>query len=80
MQALAKDTANDIKMCANECDTYSKKRLLVKVLKGQVWQEKLIEWIGNFAKRKEEFEFALAMHTAKALDSVKITVHALDAK
>lgn len=80
MQSLSEGTATDIKACANVCDTYSKKRLLVKVLKGQVWEAKLVEWIEKFTKRKAEFEFALTMHTARAVDSVKVTVESMEVK
>lgn len=80
MQSISKQTAADIKACANVCDTYGKKRLLVKVLKGQVWEARLVEWVGTFTKRKSEFEFALAMHTARTVDSVKNTVEAVDQK
>ena len=80
MQSLSETTASDIKACANACDTYTKKHLLVKVLKGQVWEGKLVTWIETFTKRKSEFEFALAMHTARAVDAVKLTVEAMDAK
>ena len=41
LQDLVDRTANDIKECANVCDTYSKKRLLVKVLKGPIWDDTL---------------------------------------
>ena len=80
MQSLSQKTADDIKACANECDTYNKKRLLVKVLKGQVWQDKLVEWIEKFAKRKDEFELALTMHTARTVDYTQKAVEALDAR
>ncbi|KAJ3543517.1 hypothetical protein NM688_g5844 [Phlebia brevispora] len=80
MQALSNQTAEDIKECANVCDTYAKKRLLVKVLKGQVWEAKLVTWVGTFTKRKDEFQFALSIHTASAVDSVKYTVEAMDKK
>ena len=78
MQSLASQTANDIKSCANVCDTYGKKKLIVKVLKGQVWESKLAGWIETFTKRKDDFEFALAMHTARAVDAVKSSVDAMN--
>ena len=80
LQELSEKTAADIKACANVCDTYTKKRLLVKVLKGQIWEGKLVEWIEKFTSRKTEFEFALAIHTARAVDATKDSVEALHAK
>ena len=43
-------------------------------------QEKLVGWLEGFTKRKTDFEFALSIHTARNVDSVKNTVEALDAK
>ena len=80
MQTLSEQTARDLKDCANVCDTYAKKRLLVRVLKGQIWDAKLVEWIGKFTTRKAEFEFALSVHTARAVDSVEVTVTGIDTK
>ncbi|TCD67366.1 hypothetical protein EIP91_010200 [Steccherinum ochraceum] len=85
LQGLAKQTADDIKNCANACDTYSKKRLLVKVLKGYVWEERLVEFVGTFQQRKTEFEQALTMHIARTVErmdrtlaGVKITADAIN--
>ena len=61
-------TAADIKECANACDTYSKKRLLVKVFKGAVWDETLQEYIKRFSDRKTDFNFAVSLHTGMAID------------
>ena len=36
MHSLAEEAAITIKECANACDTYSKQKLVVKVLKGPV--------------------------------------------
>ena len=65
---LIKRTATDIKECANVCDTYSKKRLLVKVLKGPIWDDTLKGFIQLFVDRKAEFSFAVAIHTGIAID------------
>ena len=80
MQETVEHAKRDIEQCAAECDMYHKKSTLVKVLKGQVWQGKLEGWIGTFAKRKEEFQFNLAIHTGTAVDSVKNTTEAMDRK
>ena len=61
-------TAADIKECANVCDTYSKKRLLVKVLKGHSWDEKLQGYIQLFANRKAEITHLVTLHTGVAVD------------
>ena len=68
LDSLVRKTAADIKECANACDTYSKKRLLVKVLKGPVWDETLKGYMQLFAERKVEFGFAVSVHTGMAVD------------
>ncbi|THH02008.1 hypothetical protein EW026_g787 [Hermanssonia centrifuga] len=80
MQSLASLAAEDIKDCANVCDTYSKKKLLVKVLKGPIWESRLTEFIGRFARRQSDFKFALAIHTATVADSMREAVDGIDDK
>ncbi|OSD05604.1 hypothetical protein PYCCODRAFT_1405323 [Trametes coccinea BRFM310] len=77
---LAEKTAKDIKDCANVCDTFLKKRLIVKVLKGPVWAEKLAEFVKTFADRKADFQFALVMHTANTVTDIKKQNQEIDAK
>ncbi|KAM5542913.1 hypothetical protein V8D89_003297, partial [Ganoderma adspersum] len=72
-----KRTADDIKECANVCDTYSKKRLLVKVLKGPMWDDMLKGFIKLFADRKAEFSFAVSIHTGMAIDRANDKLDAL---
>ncbi|KAJ6561494.1 hypothetical protein DFH09DRAFT_1160085 [Mycena vulgaris] len=78
MQEIVKGTAEDIKACANACDTYTKKRLIVKVLKGPIWEGKLVKFVGIFTKRRGEFEFALTMHTALGVDAANRAISAVD--
>ncbi|KAJ7785322.1 hypothetical protein DFH07DRAFT_976101 [Mycena maculata] len=51
------------------CDTYVKKKLVVKILKSQVWDSKLADFAVTFTKRRSEFEFALAIHTSVGVDA-----------
>ncbi|KAJ7498476.1 hypothetical protein FB451DRAFT_1016491 [Mycena latifolia] len=78
MQEIIKGTAEDIKSCANACDTYTKKKLIVKVLKGPIWEGKLVKFVGIFTKRRGEFEFALTMHTALGVDAANKAISAVD--
>lgn len=80
MQFIAVRAAQDIKDCANVCDMYSKKKLLVKVLKGPIWEGQLAEFFGRFQKCRSEFEFALSIHTASVADGIKYKVEAVDEK
>ncbi|KAJ7846349.1 hypothetical protein B0H14DRAFT_934544 [Mycena olivaceomarginata] len=78
MQEIAKGTAEDIKDCANVCDTYSKKKLVVKVLKGPIWEGRLVKFVDVFSKRREQFEFALSIHTARGVDEANRTIGTVD--
>ena len=69
MAALCEKTAKDIRDCSNTCDTYSRKKLIVKVLQGPVWDGKLTSFVGLFVSRKDEFMFALSIHTAIGVDT-----------
>ncbi|KAH9858589.1 hypothetical protein C2E23DRAFT_717063, partial [Lenzites betulinus] len=80
MQQLVRRTADDIKDCANACDTYAKKRLLVKVIKSSMWDDKLKGYMTLFADRRKAFTFALEMHVGRAVDDVNSMVSAMDAK
>ncbi|KAF7332467.1 hypothetical protein MKEN_00128800 [Mycena kentingensis (nom. inval.)] len=78
MQGVIQTTAEDIKSCANACDTYTKKRTLVKVLKSGIWAAKLTAFVGTFTKRRGEFEFALSIHTALGVDAANRAISAVD--
>lgn len=75
LQSLVKQAAEDIKTCANACDTYSKKRLLVKVLKGPIWEARLAEHVARFHQLKKELKFALSVHTATTTEEMKHTLN-----
>ncbi|KAF7319402.1 VPS13 domain-containing protein [Mycena chlorophos] len=69
MQVIVETAAKNIKGCANACDTYVKKKLVVKVIKGPIWEGKLAAFSGEFTKRRDEFQLALSMHTALGVDA-----------
>lgn len=56
LQVLCTATAENIKKCANTCDTYSKKKVVVKIFAGPIWEGKLVEFVGLFTKRRQEYE------------------------
>ncbi|KAF8589617.1 hypothetical protein K439DRAFT_1332394 [Ramaria rubella] len=74
MQKLCEDMAKDIKDCANACDTYSKKKIIVKVLNGPIWEGRLAKYGGLFVKHRSDFEFALSIHTAVGVDAANMTL------
>ncbi|KAH9955358.1 hypothetical protein BC827DRAFT_878060 [Russula dissimulans] len=84
---LVERTARDIKSCSNVCDTYMKKRLLAKVIQGPSWDAKLLEFVGLFTRRRQEFEFELSIFTSQGiananakLDAIVDVTRALDEK
>ncbi|TFK86599.1 hypothetical protein K466DRAFT_587082 [Polyporus arcularius HHB13444] len=80
MQELVKQAADEIKRCANACDTYSKKRLIVKVIKGSVWDSTLKGFIDAFASRRKAFTFALSIHIGVGVDDANRRLKVIDAK
>ncbi|KAI0629070.1 hypothetical protein C8Q77DRAFT_1161714 [Trametes polyzona] len=80
LEQLVQKTADDIKQCANACDAYARKRLLVKVLKAPSWDGTLKEYIQLFTQRKGEFAFAISIHTGLGIDKANDTLDALVAK
>ncbi len=80
LQELIKQTAEDIKTCANACDTYAKKKLIVKVIKGSVWEGTLKGFIDMFANRRKAFTFALSIHVGVGVDDANRKLKEIDAK
>ena len=75
LRSLVARTADDIKLCSNECDTYVKKRLLAKVMLGSIWDAKLLEFVQLFTKRRQEFELELSIHTGQGVDKANIKLN-----
>ncbi|KAF7981046.1 hypothetical protein HWV62_35502 [Athelia sp. TMB] len=67
---LVEDIAESIKNCGNICDTYSKKRLLVKILKSPIYEGLLSDCASTFTQHQKSVHRVLAIHTASKLDSV----------
>ncbi|KAI1785889.1 hypothetical protein LXA43DRAFT_99677 [Ganoderma leucocontextum] len=80
MQKLIEQTAEDIKMCANACDAYAKKNLIVKVIKSSSWEDKLKGFIDLFANRRKEFTFALSIHVGVSVDDATRKLKEIDTK
>ncbi|KAI0752480.1 hypothetical protein C8Q80DRAFT_1146274 [Daedaleopsis nitida] len=80
MQSLINNTTEDIKRCANACDAYSKKKLIVKVIKGSVWETTLKGFIDLFASRRKAFTFALSIHIGVGVDDANRKLKVIDEK
>nr|GAT44916.1 predicted protein [Mycena chlorophos] len=78
MQGVIMTAAEDIKACSNACDTYVKKKLIVKVLKGPIWESRLAAFTGTFTKRRSEFELAMAIHTSLGVDAANRAINSVD--
>ena len=68
LKSLVDCTADDIKMCANVCDTYIKKRTLAKVRLRSIWDAKFLEFKNLFVKRRREFELELSIYRSLSVD------------
>ena len=77
---LCEQAASDIRNCENACDLYSKRRLLAKVWQTSSWETKFTGFIKAFAKRKAEFDFALQVDTARAVQETQAQVHDMSSK
>ncbi|KAI0645299.1 hypothetical protein C8Q79DRAFT_1011379 [Trametes meyenii] len=80
LEDLVKKTAREIKECANACDAYARKRLLAKVFKAPSWEGTLKEYIQLFNDRKNEFCFAISIHTGLGVDSANAKLDVLTTK
>lgn len=80
MQSLVAGAAQDIKDCANVCDAWMKKKVLMKVLVGPAWEGKLAGFSATFNSRRMQFEFALQIHTASAVDQIQVVTTAMNDK
>lgn len=50
----------------------------VRVIKGPVWEGRLLKFAGLFTKRRSEFEFSLTIHTSLGVDAANVTLSIVD--
>jgi hypothetical protein len=55
----------------------ARKKLLVKIFAGSIWEGRLVEFVGVFAKRRDDIKLALVMHTTAGVDAVKLELDAV---
>ena len=76
---------------SSECTTYFnfphhkpgkilRRILIVKILGGPIWEGRLVKFVGVFAKRREDFIFAMAAHTTIGVDSANLKMDNLSQK
>ena len=69
MQHLVDKTEQDIRKCANSCNTYAKKKLLSKVVHSSSWSDEFKGYIQAFTDRRREFELALSIYIGHAVNT-----------
>ena len=57
-----------------------RKKILVKIFAGPMWEGRLLEFVRIFTNRRKEFEFALTIHTAVGADEANIKLAELNQK
>lgn len=55
-----------------------RKRPLVKIFAGPVWESRLLGFVEVFTNRRKELQFALTIHTAVGVDEANIKLDTID--
>lgn len=50
----------------------------MKIFAGPIWEGRLVDFVATFAKRRNEFEFALTIHTANGVDEANLKLATVD--
>lgn len=79
LEELSTQTAQDIKNCSNTCDTYLKKKLVVKIFAGPIWEGKLLGFVELFMQRRQEYGWErfriLTLKLLTPISRFSLTVH-----
>ncbi|KAL1665576.1 hypothetical protein GGF50DRAFT_113998 [Schizophyllum commune] len=67
---LVAQMCKDVLECGNACDTYTKKRLIAKVLKSYIYEQHLAGFSERFAERRREIMLAISAHTTVVVKNV----------
>ena len=76
--SLVERAADDIKNCANVCDTYIKKKVLAKVVLSPFWDDKFVGFVKLFTQRRQEFEHHLVIHTSQGVNKANVKLDAIE--
>lgn len=55
-----------------------RKKILVRIFAGPIWEGKLLEFVDTFTKRRKEFEFALTIHNTVGVDAANLKLNTID--
>ncbi|EKM48544.1 uncharacterized protein PHACADRAFT_132334, partial [Phanerochaete carnosa HHB-10118-sp] len=75
MQAIAKD----IETCAATCDSFEKKKLIVRLFKSIAWEDKLEAFATTFDGHKDALQKDLSMHSALGIERANERLSIVDA-
>ncbi|OJT06673.1 hypothetical protein TRAPUB_2476 [Trametes pubescens] len=78
LEVLVKKTAKDIEECANACNAYSRKRLLVKVLQAPSWNERLKDYVSLFRLRKSDFNIVISSYVSTGVQHANVKLDTLN--
>ena len=56
----------------------TRRKLVIKIFAGPVWEGRLLKFVGLFMKRRKEFGLALTLHTLAAVDAVVLKLGVVD--
>ncbi|KZV91124.1 hypothetical protein EXIGLDRAFT_676374 [Exidia glandulosa HHB12029] len=71
MQRVLEQAASDIRDCSAMCEKYLHKKFIVKLFDGARWEGRLAGFGETFGQRKDDFTFALSIHTARGVDKLQ---------
>ncbi|EJD53365.1 hypothetical protein AURDEDRAFT_180879 [Auricularia subglabra TFB-10046 SS5] len=79
MQRVVQAAEKNIRDCSATCEKYIHKKFIVKLFDGSRWEAKLGAFATTFSARKDEFAFALSIHTAQGVDNLQRTMVGVEA-
>ncbi|KAL1665575.1 hypothetical protein GGF50DRAFT_87903 [Schizophyllum commune] len=74
LKSLMEKISKDVFQCGHFCDTYTKKRLIVKFVKSSVYEQHLADFSERFKNARDEIRSVLAVHTATTVTMVRSTL------
>ena len=64
--------------CLTRADPVIRKKILVKIFAGPIWEGRLVGFVATFTNRRHEFEFSLSIHTAVGVDEANLKLVVVD--
>ena len=77
---LCEEAAEEIKTCANACDTYDRSCVAIKFLRSTQWNERFKELVVVFEKRRSKFDTELAVFQSLKAVEMSHQLHSIQDK